>query len=61
MALKKATRRSGNCGRASGLNETKSIVANAELFRTAIMSTLFVVVMLAAPTAMAVLKQWGCW
>lgn len=62
MKDKKAAR--GSCSYARAKNrvaETRSIVANAGLFRTAALSTLFVMACLAVPTCMAVLKQWGWW
>ena len=62
MGSKEAARGSGNYARAkSSVAETRSIVSNAALFRTAALSTLFVMVCLAVPTVMAVLKQWGWW
>ena len=62
MQEKEAARGSGNYQRAkSSVAETRSIVSNAGLFRTAALSTLFVMACLAIPTCMAVLKQWGWW
>lgn len=62
MKEKKAARGSGNYQRAkSSVAETRSIVANAGPFRTAALTTLFVMACLAVPTVMAVLKQWGWW
>lgn len=61
MRGKEAARHSGNCGRAKSVGLTDSIVSNAELMRIVGGSALFVALMLAVPTVMAVLKQWGCW
>ena len=62
MKEKKAARGSGNYQRAKNrVAETRSIVSNAALFRTAALTTLFVAACLAIPTCMAVLKQWGWW
>ena len=61
MNDKKAARGSGNYQRAKSVAETRSIVSNAGLFRTAALSTLFVMACLAIPTCMALFKQWGWW
>lgn len=45
----------------NGVPETRSIVSNAAMLRTAALSTLFAMACLAVPTCMAVLKQWGWW
>lgn len=61
MATKKAARSSGNYSRAKSVGLTDSIVSNAELMRIVGGSALFVALMLAVPTVMAVLKQMGVW
>ena len=59
---REAARGSGNYQRAKNrVAETRSIVSNAGLFRTAALSTLFMLALLAVPTAMAALKQIGAW
>ena len=62
MAFKEAAR--GSCSYARAKNsvaETRSIVSNAGLFRTSALSTLFMLALLAVPTAMAALRQLGWW
>ena len=62
MSEKEAARGGGNHSRAkNGVAETRSIVANAGLFRTVALSTLFAGALLLVPTVMAVLKQFGWW
>ena len=62
MLKKEAARGRGNYQRAkSSVAETRSIVANAGLFRTVALSTLFTAALLLVPTVMAVLKQFGWW
>ena len=61
MRGKEATPGSGNYAGAKSVAETRSIVANREMFRLAVLSALFALTLLAVPTAMAVTKQWGWW
>ena len=61
MATKKAARSCCNNSRAKSVALTDSIVSNAELMRIVGGSALFVALMLAVPTVMAVLKQMGVW
>lgn len=61
MTTEKAARGSGNYTRAKSVAETRSIVSNAELFRTAVLSTLFVAALMLVPTAMAAAKAAGWW
>lgn len=61
MATKKAARSCCNNSRAKSVGLTDSIVSNAELMRIVGGSALFVALMLAVPTVMAVLKQMGVW
>lgn len=60
MRVKEAARNRCNSSRAIG-RQTASIVSNSELLTIVGGSALFVALMLAVPTVMAVLKQWGCW
>ena len=64
MDRRKAARSSCNCSRARSQRPgalTDSIVSNRELFRLVGASIAFTLSMLAVPTLMAVLKQWGWW
>ena len=61
MATKKAARSCCNNSRAKSVGLTDSIVSNAELMRIVGGSALFVALILAVPTVMAVLKQMGVW
>ena len=61
MNNKKAARHSGNCERAYNGRLTDSIVSNREMLRLVGMTAIFTLSMLAIPTAMAILKQWGVW
>ena len=61
MATKKAARSCCSNSRAKSVALTDSIVSNAELMRIVGGSALFVALMLAVPTVMAVLKQMGVW
>ena len=61
MRGKEAARSCCNNSRAKSVGLTDSIVSNAELMRIVGGSALFVALMLAVPTVMAVLKQMGVW
>ena len=61
MTTEKAARGSCSYARAMGSGRTDSIIANADVFRMTVLSTLFALAMLAVPTAMALLKQIGAW
>lgn len=61
MATKKAARSCCNNSRAKSVGLTDSIVSNSEAFALVASSTVFVLVMLAIPTAMALMKCWGWW
>ena len=61
MPRNKAARSRGNCSRAKYGRLTESIVSNAEMLRLVLSTAGFAALMLAIPTAMAVLKQWGWW
>ena len=61
MATKKAARHRCNSERAQSGRLTSSIVSNSELLTIVGGSALFVALMLAVPTVMAVLKQMGVW
>lgn len=52
MGREVSTRRCGNTRRVLGSGRTTTIVAQTALFALAIM---------AVPTVMAILKQWGWW
>lgn len=60
MRGKEAARNRCNSSRAIG-RQTASIVSNHEAFALVASSTAFVLVMLAVPTAMALMKCWGWW
>ena len=57
----KAARSSGNYSTPKDGRLTASIVSNSELLTIVGGSALFVALMLAVPTVMAVLKQMGVW
>lgn len=61
MKEEKASARSCSYGRPNGLGQARSIVADAATFRLAVSTVLFCAALLAVPTVMAVLKQWGWW
>ena len=61
MSEEKASARSGNWGRSKGSSRTDSIVADMATFRLAASTVAFTIALLAVPTVMAVLKQWGWW
>ena len=61
MPRNKAARSRGNCSRAKDGRLTESIVSNAEMLRLVLSTAGFALLMLAIPTAMAVIKQWGWW
>ena len=61
MEARKADARSGNCERQGFPNRTGSIVADMATFRLAASTVAFTIALLAVPTVMAVLKQWGWW
>ena len=57
----KAARNSCNYSTPKDGRLTSSIVSNHEAFALVASSTAFVLVMLAIPTAMALMKCWGWW
>ena len=61
MRGEEAARHRCSSERAKSVGLTDSIVSNAELMRIVGGSALFVALMLAVPTVMAVLKQMGVW
>lgn len=61
MATKKAARHRCSSERAQSGRQTASIVSNHEAFALVASSTAFVLVVLAVPTAMALMKCWGVW
>ena len=61
MNNKKAARNSCNYSTPKDGRLTSSIVSNHEVFALVASSTAFVLVMLAIPTAMALMKCWGVW
>lgn len=62
MSKKEAARSSWGYSRAkNAVHHSNSIVSNGEMLRLVASTTFFAMLMLAIPTAMAVLKQWGWW
>ena len=60
MRGKEAARNRCNSSRANG-RLTESIVSNREMLRLVGATAIFTLSMLAIPTCMAILKQWGWW
>ena len=61
MTREKASARSSSYGRSWFPIRTGSIVADMATFRLAASTVVFTLALLAVPTVMAVLKQWGWW
>ena len=61
MKDKKASARSCSYERPGFPNRTGSIVSDMATFRLAASTVAFTIALLAVPTVMAVLKQWGWW
>ena len=62
MASKRTARHmAASTGRAQSGRLTSSIISNCELFALVTTTAAFMFAMLAIPTAMAILKQWGWW
>ena len=64
MTAKKAARHRCHSERAKNQRPgalTSSIVSNHEAFVLVASSTVFALVMVAIPTVMALMKQWGWW
>lgn len=61
MTRKREARRSCNYERADGSRGTKSIVADAMMFRMVASTVVFTLALLAVPTIMAITKQFGWW
>ena len=61
MPRNRAARHSGNYARAKNGRLTSSIVSNREMLALVASTAGFALLMLAIPTAMAVIKQWGWW
>lgn len=59
--VKEAARRCCNSERAKNGRLTESIVSNGEILRLVASTAFFAMLMLAVPTALAMLKQWGWW
>lgn len=61
MPRNRAARSSSSYSRAKNGRLTGSIVSNREMLALVASTAGFALLMLAIPTAMAVMKQWGWW